>query len=284
MNDEMSKCYELLGVAPGASPQELKAAHRDLAKVWHPDRFAHDPRLQQKAQEKLKEINEAYDLLRSGKAGRRARDSSATNGAETHPPGAARRVRWQLLLLPALVSVVVFFAAFRALIPPGKQHAQNPAQPTVQEQPQGKEGQRSDRDMSAAADESTRGKRADQQLPKEAKSGGTPVIEQEIREVRPLPTVTVTIDPVTGMIATLACPVKSRMTYPAGAEPRQNCNASHRTDTPAQPEPSRPKESRLKTFAKRLAAPAKLFGGRGGSDAGKKQEVKSSGSGDGQNR
>ena len=55
MNDELTKYYALLGLSPGASPLELKAAHRDLAKVWHPDRFLHDPRLREKAQEKLKE-------------------------------------------------------------------------------------------------------------------------------------------------------------------------------------------------------------------------------------
>jgi curved DNA-binding protein CbpA len=66
------KAYELLGVKPGVSNRELKAAHRDLAKVWHPDRFLHDPRLQEKAQEKLKEINEAYELLISGKTPRPA--------------------------------------------------------------------------------------------------------------------------------------------------------------------------------------------------------------------
>src|SRR5678816_3270474 len=63
---DLSKAYELLGVKPGVSSRELKAAHRDLAKVWHPDRFLHDPRLQEKAQEKLKEINEAYELLSMG--------------------------------------------------------------------------------------------------------------------------------------------------------------------------------------------------------------------------
>src|SRR5829696_5702882 len=56
----------------GVSIRELKAAHRDLAKVWHPDRFVHDPRLQEKAQEKLKEINEAFDLISSGKTPRPA--------------------------------------------------------------------------------------------------------------------------------------------------------------------------------------------------------------------
>jgi COMPASS component SWD3 len=55
--------YGALGLEPECTMEELKAAYRDLAKVWHPDRFAHDPRLQNKAQEKLKEINEAYEQL-----------------------------------------------------------------------------------------------------------------------------------------------------------------------------------------------------------------------------
>jgi len=67
LHPDLSKAYDLLEVKPGVSNRELKAAHRDLAKVWHPDRFLHDARLQEKAQEKLKEINEAYELLISGK-------------------------------------------------------------------------------------------------------------------------------------------------------------------------------------------------------------------------
>ena len=63
MNTDLGWAYDVLGVKPGVSDRELKAAHRDLAKVWHPDRFLHDPRLQEKAQEKLKEINEAYEQL-----------------------------------------------------------------------------------------------------------------------------------------------------------------------------------------------------------------------------
>ena len=65
MNDERGRCLELLGLQPGAAAQEIKAAYRDMAKVWHPDRFSHAPRLQEKAQNKLKEINEAYEPLRS---------------------------------------------------------------------------------------------------------------------------------------------------------------------------------------------------------------------------
>ena len=55
--------YRVLGLEPGVSLEDLKQAHRDLVKVWHPDRFADDLRLQKKAQEKLKEINEAYEQV-----------------------------------------------------------------------------------------------------------------------------------------------------------------------------------------------------------------------------
>jgi hypothetical protein len=55
-----------------ATPAEIKEAYRDLARVWHPDRFGTDPRLHSKAEETLKGINEAYQLLQSGATGRRA--------------------------------------------------------------------------------------------------------------------------------------------------------------------------------------------------------------------
>jgi len=61
--DDITKYFEILGLKPEASLEEVKEAYRDLVKVWHPDRFAHDPKLQAKAQEKLKEINEAYQKI-----------------------------------------------------------------------------------------------------------------------------------------------------------------------------------------------------------------------------
>lgn len=61
--DDINRYFEILGLKPGASLDEVKEAYKDLVKVWHPDRFAHDPKLQQKAQEKLKEINEAYQKI-----------------------------------------------------------------------------------------------------------------------------------------------------------------------------------------------------------------------------
>lgn len=57
--------YAVLGVRPGASALEIKSAYRKLVKQWHPDRFVHDPRSQRIAEEKLKEINEAYEVVGS---------------------------------------------------------------------------------------------------------------------------------------------------------------------------------------------------------------------------
>ncbi len=60
-----ASCYRVLGLPPGTALADIKKAYLDLAQVWHPDRFVHDPRLQQKAQDNLKRINEAYEILQS---------------------------------------------------------------------------------------------------------------------------------------------------------------------------------------------------------------------------
>lgn len=52
--------YELLGVARGASADELKKAYRKLAMKYHPDQNPGDA----KAEQKFKEISEAYDILK----------------------------------------------------------------------------------------------------------------------------------------------------------------------------------------------------------------------------
>ncbi|MGK2859853.1 MAG: J domain-containing protein [Thermoanaerobaculia bacterium] len=60
----LDDCYHLLDLQPGASPAEVKRAHRELTKVWHPDRFGNDAPLRSKAEEKLKAINAAYATIR----------------------------------------------------------------------------------------------------------------------------------------------------------------------------------------------------------------------------
>lgn len=64
--------YEVLGVSPSATDEEIKLAYRQLAKKYHPDNYVNNP-LADLAQEKMQEINEAYDMVmkqrRSGNTG-----------------------------------------------------------------------------------------------------------------------------------------------------------------------------------------------------------------------
>jgi len=58
----MKNPYEVLGLKEGASVEEIKKAYRELVKKYHPDRYRDNP-LSDLAEEKLREINEAYDIL-----------------------------------------------------------------------------------------------------------------------------------------------------------------------------------------------------------------------------
>jgi hypothetical protein len=62
---KLDRHYQVLEIEAGASQADIKQAYRNLAKVWHPDRFAGDPILQKQAQEKLIQINDAYEVLKS---------------------------------------------------------------------------------------------------------------------------------------------------------------------------------------------------------------------------
>ncbi|MGH8000619.1 MAG: J domain-containing protein [Brasilonema sp.] len=66
MSDRLNinDAYSILGLKPGASPREVKQAYRKLVKIWHPDRFSH-PQKKQEAEEKIKQINQAYNKLKS---------------------------------------------------------------------------------------------------------------------------------------------------------------------------------------------------------------------------
>jgi TonB family protein len=63
---DYDKDCRVLEIEPGASPEEIRQAYLDQTKIWHPDRFSNDIRLQKKAEEKLKQINLAYQRLCEG--------------------------------------------------------------------------------------------------------------------------------------------------------------------------------------------------------------------------
>jgi molecular chaperone DnaJ len=58
----MRNPYEVLGVREGSSAEEIKRAYKELVRKYHPDQYQNNP-LSDLAEEKLKEINDAYDFL-----------------------------------------------------------------------------------------------------------------------------------------------------------------------------------------------------------------------------
>ena len=60
--------YEVLGVSPDAADDDVKKAYRELARKYHPDNYINNP-LADLAEEKMKEINEAYDAITKGRTG-----------------------------------------------------------------------------------------------------------------------------------------------------------------------------------------------------------------------
>ena len=62
---DIQRCFEILELDRGASPDEAKQTYKDIVNVWHPGRFSNNPRLKQKAEEKLKEVNVAYETVKS---------------------------------------------------------------------------------------------------------------------------------------------------------------------------------------------------------------------------
>ena len=61
----ITAALQLLELEAGAAPAEVKAAYRDLVRVWHPDRFETDARLRARAVAKVTQLNAAYRLLTS---------------------------------------------------------------------------------------------------------------------------------------------------------------------------------------------------------------------------
>lgn len=76
--------YDVLGVSPNASDDEIKRAYRDLTRKYHPDANVNNP-LADLAEEKFKEVQEAYDTIMheraaGGSSGGYSSGSSTTSG------------------------------------------------------------------------------------------------------------------------------------------------------------------------------------------------------------
>ena len=83
----MKDPYTILGVSRDATDEEIKKAYRALARKYHPDNYAGSD-LADVAEEKMKEVNEAYDLITkmraSGNGGTHSGTSSGGYSSGTY--------------------------------------------------------------------------------------------------------------------------------------------------------------------------------------------------------
>lgn len=84
MTIDPTSAYRLLGLQPGATLDDVKTAYRDLAQVWHPDRFPENDRLRVKAMHNQQLINEAYTVLQKYRPP--AAPAAILRQAPPHPP------------------------------------------------------------------------------------------------------------------------------------------------------------------------------------------------------
>ncbi len=76
----MSDPYSVLGVKQNASDEEIKRAYREMARKYHPDNYQDNP-LSDLAEEKMKEINRAYDAITKMRGGGSNGYGAASSGA-----------------------------------------------------------------------------------------------------------------------------------------------------------------------------------------------------------
>ncbi len=98
----MKTPYQVLGVSPDASDEEVKKAYRDLARKYHPDKYR-DSDLADLAEEKMKEINAAYEEIQKMRAGGTGNGSGASAGG-TAGPGSGEFVKIRQLIYENQIS------------------------------------------------------------------------------------------------------------------------------------------------------------------------------------
>ena len=104
--------FSVLGVTPGASADEVAAAYRDLAKAWHPDRRG------EAGEDRMAEINVAYELLRAGALQERmSRPSRASAPVAERGKGAGLSPAVRRALGPELLDALALGEDVRLVTP-----------------------------------------------------------------------------------------------------------------------------------------------------------------------
>lgn len=76
------EALRILGLDEDATADDIKTAYKESAQILHPDRFATNKKLQERATEQFKTLQEAYEFLTSGK-GSRGSSRTAAGSAST---------------------------------------------------------------------------------------------------------------------------------------------------------------------------------------------------------
>ncbi len=79
MSEAYKDPYKILGVTPDATDDDIKKAYRDLARKYHPDRYV-DSELKTEAENKMKEVNAAYEEIQDIRSGKKAYGQTESNG------------------------------------------------------------------------------------------------------------------------------------------------------------------------------------------------------------
>lgn len=80
-----TEAFRILGLEEDASAEDIKAAYKEMAQILHPDRFASSKKLQDRATEQFKNLQEAYDVLQKPdkkNKGTKARSQKSSYSAE----------------------------------------------------------------------------------------------------------------------------------------------------------------------------------------------------------
>jgi hypothetical protein len=140
---ELRDAYRILEVPEGANESEVRAARKTLAKVWHPDRHAHDPEVEKRAQTKLGDINAAFECISAAGFPSRVdppapaprpapKPTPAPPRAEAPPSSPPiefvprRRVRWSVVLL---LAGALAGGSYVAIVKLGARDASGPSDP-----------------------------------------------------------------------------------------------------------------------------------------------------------
>jgi hypothetical protein len=120
----LRECYAILEIHEGAGMDDIRQAYRDLVTIWHPDQYQGSPRLREKATERLKQLNAAYEMLMThGKAENAGparhpkapekRPHTYTSPRNGRPIAQARKPRplslWIVLLAAVLVTILALY-------------------------------------------------------------------------------------------------------------------------------------------------------------------------------